>query len=150
MNSKQTQKSVPHIKNVPSAVPLFFSSWKSGAESGRGWNKDARMFMTILKLEKKIIILPEPAPPPPPPYYSGNKVQEKCQTYWTTQQVPNSVLSFKCFLASFLETHATGSSLRLWQTLSTLPPRPAADNQTRSDSHCSRGNRKVTLKSRFT
>lgn len=50
-------------------------------------------------------------------------------TYWTTQQVPNSIVSFKCFLASFLDRHATGSRLRLSQTLSTLPSRSAADNQ---------------------
>ena len=50
---------------------------------------------------------------PTPLYYSGSQVQEKSQTYWTTQQVPNSILSFNCFLASFLDRHATGSRLRL-------------------------------------
>lgn len=149
MDSKQTQKSDPYLKNVPSAVPLIIPSWKSGAKSVIGWKKDARIFMSILKLENKIMMLKKNKKNPNQQIIVETRCRKKSQTYWTTQQVTNSVLSFKCFLASFLDRHATD-----WDFNKPSPPcrhgQQLITSQTWSHSCCSRGNGRVILKSCFT
>lgn len=113
---------------------FIFLSWKSEAESGRGWKKMQGSSWWFLNWKRKLLYWRKKDPD-----YSGNKVQEKSQSYWTTQQVPNLILSFKfSWLLSWIDMPQAAH----WGSNKPSPPclldQRLITGQTWSDSHCSR------------